>query len=254
MNVKNKLNIILYFIISIFLLSCSKKANNSIVIFASDSLKSPLSDIVNNYESETGKKVELSFNSSGKLAEKIESEFYTDLYISSSTKEIDKLKDKNLLYNDTIKNILKNKIVLIIRKNSGKDISSFLDLANNSIRQIAVGESMTSPIGYYTEEILHDLGIYNLVADKIIYAKSTREIVDLVEKVDNIVDCGIVYKTSAMHNNNIEIVDEDDTEVIYGITVTKNSSKKQEAIDFINYLYSEKSITVLTYYGFNVIK
>lgn len=253
MNVKNKLNIILYFIISIFLLSCSKKANNSIVIFASDSLKSPLSDIVNNYESETGKKVELSFNSSGKLAEKIESEFYTDLYISSSTKEIDKLKDKNLLYNDTIKNILKNKIVLIIRKNSGKDISSFLDLANNSIRQIAVGESMTSPIGYYTEEILHDLGIYNLVADKIIYAKSTREIVDLVEKVDNIVDCGIVYKTSAMHNN-IEIVDEDDTEVIYGIAVTKNSSKKQEAIDFINYLYSEKSITVLTYYGFNVIK
>ncbi|MEI0608136.1 molybdate ABC transporter substrate-binding protein [Brachyspira pulli] len=225
MNVKNKLNIILYFIISIFLLSCSKKANNSIVIFASDSLKSPLSDIVNNYESETGKKVEVSFNSSGKLAEKIESEFYTDLYISSSIKEIDKLKDKNLLYNDTIKNILKNKIVLIIRKNSGKDISSFLDLANNSIRQIAVGESMTSPIGYYTEEILHDLGIYNLVADKIIYAKSTRE-----------------------------IVAEDDTEVIYGIAVAKNSSKKQEAMDFINYLYSEKSITVLTYYGFDVIK
>ena len=70
MNVKNKLNIILYFIISIFLLSCSKKANNSIVIFASDSLKSPLSDIVNNYESETGKKVEVSFNSSGKLLKK----------------------------------------------------------------------------------------------------------------------------------------------------------------------------------------
>lgn len=254
MNVKNKLNIILYFIISIFLLSCSKKANNSIVIFASDSLKSPLSDIVNNYESETGKKVEVSFNSSGKLAEKIESEFYTDLYISSSIKEIDKLKDKNLLYNDTIKNILKNKIVLIIRKNSGKDISSFLDLANNSIRQIAVGESMTSPIGYYTEEILHDLGIYNLVADKIIYAKSTREIVDLVEKINNLVDCGIVYKTSAMHNNNIEIVAEYDTEVIYGIAVAKNSSKKQEAMDFINYLYSEKSITVLTYYGFDVIK
>lgn len=205
-----------YFIfhyINILIIS-SKKANNSIVIFASDSLKSPLSDIVNNYESETGKKVEVSFNSSVKLAEKIESEFYTDLHISSSIKEIDKLKDKNLLYNDTIKNILKNKIVLIIRKNSGKDISSFLDLANNSIRQIAVGESMTSPIGYYTEEILHDLGIYNLVADKIIYAKSTREIVDLVEKINNLVDCGIVYKTSAMHNNNIEIVAEDDTEVI----------------------------------------
>ena len=84
---------------------------------------------------------------------------------------------------------------------------------------------MTSPIGYYTEEILHDLGIYNLVADKIIYAKSTRE-----------------------------IVAEDDTEVIYGIAVAKNSSKKQEAMDFINYLYSEKSITVLTYYGFDVIK
>ena len=254
MNVKNKLNIILYFIISIFLLSCSKKANNSIVIFASDSLKSPLSDIVNNYESETGKKVEVSFNSSGKLAEKIESEFYTDLYISSSIDEIYKLKDKNLLHDETIKNILRNKIVLIKSKNTNKDISSFLDLANNSIRQIAVGESMTSPIGYYTEEILHDLGIYNLVADKIIYAKSTREIVDLVEKINNLVDCGIVYKTSAMHNNNIEIVAEDDTEVIYGIAVAKNSSKKQEAMDFINYLYSEKSITVLTYYGFDVIK
>ncbi len=113
---------------------------------------------------------------------------------------------------------------------------------------------MTSPIGYYTEEILHDLGIYNLVADKIIYAKSTREIVDLVEKINNLVDCGIVYKTSAIHNHNIEIVAEDNTEIIYGIAVAKNSSKRQEAMDFINYLYSEKSITVLTYYGFDVIK
>ena len=116
---------------------------------------------------------------------------------------------------------------------------------------------MTSPIGRYTEEILNNLGIYNLVADKIIYAKGTENIVDLVEKIDNIVDCGIVYKTSATHNNNIEIVAEAEsslhTEIIYSIAVVKNSLKKQEAIDFINYLCSEKSLNILKYYGFDII-
>ena len=116
---------------------------------------------------------------------------------------------------------------------------------------------MTSPIGRYTEEILNNLGIYHLVADKIIYAKGTENIVDLVEKIDNIVDCGIVYKTSATHNNNIEIVAEDEsslhTEIIYSIAVVKNSLKKQEAIDFINYLCSEKNLNILKDYGFDII-
>lgn len=250
-----KMKIILYLIISIFLFSCSNNKKENIIVFASTSLMNPLTKICNNYQKETGKKIECSFDSSGRLRNKIQSGADTDLYFSSSINEMNVLKDENFLYNDSITNILGNKIVLVMPKDLNIDIKSFLDLTNNDIKQIAIGESMTSSIGRYTEEILNNLDIYNIIADKIIFGKDTKEVIELVR--NDKIECGIVYKTEAILNNNndLKILAEaaDYTDIVYSIAILKNTLKEKEARDFIDYLCSEESLNILKDYGFDII-
>ncbi|EKV57965.1 molybdenum ABC transporter substrate-binding protein [Brachyspira hampsonii 30446] len=251
----NKISIILYFIISILLFSCSKtkEEKDDIIIFASSSLMNPLIEICTNYKKETGEKIGCSFDSSGRLREQIQSGNYADLYFSSSLYEMNMLKDMNLLYNDSITNIVKNEIVLVIPKDLNININSFYDLTNDYINKIAIGESMTSPIGRYTEETLNNLGIYDIISDKIIFGKDTREVIDLVK--NDKIECGIVYITEAMLNNDLKIAAENKshTEIIYSIAVLKKSLKEKEARDFIDYLCSEESINILKDYGFGII-
>ena len=114
--------------------------------------------------------------------------------------------------------------------------------------------SMTSSVGRYTEEILNNLGIYNKIADKFILGKDAKEVIDLIK--NDKIDCGIVYKTEAILNDNdLKIVAEaeNNTEIIYSIAVLKNSSKEKMAREFIEYLYTEKSLNIFKEYGFDII-
>ncbi|WP_241392511.1 molybdate ABC transporter substrate-binding protein [Brachyspira hyodysenteriae] len=254
----NKIKAILYFMALIFLFSCSnfKKEEKDIIIFASASLMNPLSEICTNYEKETGKKIGCSFDSSGRLRKQIQSGAYADLYFSASAREMNALKSIDFLYNDSITNVLKNDIVLVMPKDSDIHLDSFWDLTNDYIEKIAVGESMTSSIGEYTEEILKKFNIYDIISEKIIFGKDTKEVIDLVK--NDKIDCGIVYITEAIlnnNNNNLQIAAEPKThtDIIYSIAVLKKSLKEKEARDFISYLCSEKNLNILKDYGFGIV-
>ena len=145
---------------------------------------------------------------------------------------------------------------MVVPKNSNIDIKSFSDLAKDSVKQIAIGESITSPVGRYTEELLNNLGIYGMIADKIIFGHDSKEIIDLV-KVDKL-DCAIVYKTEVvLDNNDLKIAAEADgnnhTEIIYSTAVLKDTEKEEDAREFMNYLCSDKSLSILEDYGFDII-
>lgn len=206
----------------------------------------PLIEICTNYEKETGKKIGCTFDSSGRLRKQIQSGAYSDLYFSASAREMNILKSIDLLHNDSITNVLKNSNIYL---------DSFWDLTNDYVTKIAVGESMTSSIGQYTEEILKKFDIYDMISDKIIYGKDTKEVIDLVK--NDKIDCGIVYITEAILNNNndLQIAAEPKThtDIVYSIAVLKKSLKEKEARDFINYLFSEKSINILKDYGFGIV-
>ena len=103
--------------------------------------------------------IECLFDSSGRLRQRIQNNDYADLYISASIDEINILKDIERLHNDTINNLVGNKIVLVMPKDLNINIDSFLDLTNSSVKKIAIGESMTSSVGRYTEEILNNYHI-----------------------------------------------------------------------------------------------
>ena len=230
--------------------------NKDILVLAAASLTDVLTELANNYKTETGTTVTFSFASSGALQTQIEAGSPADIFFSAAQKQMDALQEKDLIDTDTRKDLLKNKVVLISPNNSTLNIKSFTDMTNANVTKMGLGEPKSVPVGQYSEEILSNLSILDTVKQKAIYGSDVRNVLSWVRTGE--VDCGIVYATDAQIANDINIIAEapegTHKKVIYPIAIVKSSANKEEAKKFIDYISNDKAAEAFKNYGFTVIK
>uniref|UniRef100_UPI003F4B9D58 molybdate ABC transporter substrate-binding protein n=1 Tax=Brachyspira catarrhinii TaxID=2528966 RepID=UPI003F4B9D58 len=230
--------------------------NKEILVLAAASLTDVLTELANNYKTETGITVTFSFASSGALQTQIEAGSPADIFFSAAQKQMDALQEKDLIDTDTRKDLLENKVVLISPTNSTLNIKSFTDMTNANITKIGLGEPKSVPVGQYSEEILSNLSILDTVKQKAVYGSDVRNVLSWVRTGE--VDCGIVYATDAQIANDINIIAEapegTHKKVIYPIAIVKSSANKEEAKKFIDYISNDKAAEAFKNYGFTVIK
>ena len=230
--------------------------NKEILVLAAASLTDVLTELDNNYKTETGTTVTFSFASSGALQTQIEAGSPADIFFSAAQKQMDALQEKDLIDSDTRKDLLENKVVLISPTNSTLNIKSFTDMTNANVSKIGLGEPKSVPVGQFSEEILSNLSILDTVKQKAVYGSDVRNVLSWVRTGE--VDCGIVYATDAQIANDINIIAEapegTHKKVIYPIATIKSSANKEEAKKFIDYISNDKAAEIFKNYGFTVIK
>ena len=230
--------------------------NKEILVLAAASLTDVLTELANNYKTETGTTVTFSFASSGALQTQIEAGSPADIFFSAAQKQMDALQEKDLIDTDTRKDLLENKVVLISPSNSTLNIKSFTDITNANVTKVGLGEPKSVPVGQYSEEILSNLSILDTVKQKAVYGSDVRNVLSWVRTGE--VDCGIVYATDAQIANDINIIAEapegTHKKVIYPIATIKASANKEEAKKFIDYISNDKAAETFKNYGFTVIK
>lgn len=253
---KNKLKFLLA--VSLFgIVSCNPKTGDTegkeVLVLAAASLTDVLTELATTYKDTTGVTVTFSFASSGALQTQIESGSPADIFFSAAQKQMDALEEKGLIEIDTRKNLLENKVVLITPVDSTLNIKSFNDLANPNVKKIGLGEPKSVPVGQYSEEILNNLSILDIVKSKSIYGSDVRNVLSWVETGE--VDCGIVYETDAKIANNINIITQapegSHKRVIYPIAIINSSSNVEEAQKFIDYISTDSSMEIFKRYGFS---
>lgn len=253
---KNKVKFLLA--LSLFgIVSCSPKTEDTeskeILVLAAASLTDVLNELATSYKEITGVTVTFSFASSGALQTQIESGSPADIFFSAAQRQMNALEEKDLIETDTRKNLVENKVVLITPVNSALNIKSFNDMANPNVQKIGLGEPKSVPVGQYSEEILSNLSILDIVKPKAVYGSDVRNVLSWVETGE--IDCGIVYETDAKIANNINIVTQapegSHRKVIYPIAVIKSSQNKEEAQKFIDYISTDSSMEVFNKYGFS---
>ena len=106
------------------------------------------------------------------------------------------METKNLVNKASRKNLLENKLVLIVPKDSTLKISKLEELQNETVKQISIGETKVVPAGQYAEQALKKLGVWEKVQSKIVFAKDVRTVLTYVDTGN--VDAGLVYKTDAL--------------------------------------------------------
>jgi molybdate transport system substrate-binding protein len=223
-----------------------------ITVSAAVSLKDALDDIAQLYRGEKPD-VALHFNlgGSGTLQRQIEQGAPADVFISASPDEMDGLEAKGLLLAGTRKNLVTNRVVLIVPVGA-TPIASFQDLARPDVKLIAIGEPRTVPAGKYARQALTNMGLYDRLKPKFVLAKDVRQVLTYVETEN--VDAGIVYATDARISQKVKVVAtaaaDSHSPVIYPVAVIKASHDPMSAKEFEAFLAGPRGQGVFQKFGF----
>lgn len=222
-------------------------------VSAAASLKDALEEIQPVYQSKNPQiRLNYSFASSGALQTQIEQGAPADIFFSAAEKQMNNLEAKNLIIKNTRRNMVRNELVVILPKNSSLPITKFTDLANNFVKRIAIGATVSVPAGQYAKQSFNAIGIWEQVESKLIFATNVRSVLTYVETGN--VDAGLVYRTDTVVSDRVKIVaaapDGTHEPIIYPAAVLSGSKQPEAAKAFLNYLSSIDGLSILSKYGF----
>ncbi len=226
-----------------------------LTILAAASLTDVCGEIQERYEAEhEGVTLTFSYGGSGALQTQIEEGAMADLFLSAANKQMDALEEEGLMDSDSIEELLENKVVLIVPKDSTLSITDFSDVTGEEVTLIGLGDPASVPVGQYAEEIFSSLGILEKVQEKANYGTDVRNVLAWVES--GAVDCGVVYATDARTTDGVTVVsyapEGSCTPVIYPAGIVKSSAHPEEAQRFLEYLGSPEAAELFESYGFSM--
>ena len=224
-----------------------------LTILAAASLTDVCNELKDMYEkSHAGVTLTFSYAGSGALQTQIEEGAPADIFISAAKKQMKALSEKNLMKEDTVGNLLENKVVLIVPADSTLGLTSFEDVKKDAVKMIGLGEIDSVPAGQYAKAVFTTLGFWDAVEKKANFGTDVRTVLGWVES--SAVDCGVVYATDAYTTDKVKIVAEAPEgscdKVIYPAGVVAASKNGDAAGEFLDYLKSDEAMQVFEKYGF----
>lgn len=232
-------------------------ASGELYVFIAASLANAMEEIQNNFNEEYPD-VEILYNadSSGTLQTQIEEGSRCDIFFSAATKQMDALVEEKLAKEDSVVELLENKVVLIKPKGGETKVTGFENITDAENIALA-GEDV--PVGQYAREIFTNLGIMDKVEGmEINEGKNVTEVLAAVSEGSN--EVGVVYATDAASvADKVEIIAEAPadalkTPVLYPVGLTEDSEASEEetaaADEFLKYLQSDDALAVFEEYGF----
>ena len=238
---------------------CNSNESNTqttILVAAAASLKNCMDDEIIPLFSEQNPniKVNTTYDGSGKLQTQIEEGAQVDVFISAAMKQMNTLNERDFILENSIVELLENRIVLIVPKGSNNGIYTFQDILKANT--IAIGDPESVPAGQYAKEVFENINIWEDVLDKASLASNVNEVLNWV--AEGSADAGIVYATDAAGNDRVKISLEAPigsvSKIIYPIGIVKTSENKDEAKVFTDFLQSDEAMKIFETYGFTPMK
>lgn len=191
------------------------------------------------------------YDSSGKLQTQIEEGMEADIFMSAATKQMNALTEEGMIDQDSVIDLLENKIVLITSADSQLELTSFEDITKADT--IAIGDPASVPVGQYSEEALTNMGLWDQVLAKASLGTNVTEVLNWV--AEGSAQAGTVYATDAATTDAVKVVAEAPEDslsepAIYPVGIVSASEKKEAAEKFVEFLKSDEAIQIFEDYGF----
>lgn len=230
------------------------QANTQLIVSAAASLTDALKDLAPLYrQTRSNVNIRYNFASSGALQQQIENGAPADVFISAAAKQMDALQQQNLLVSGTRRNLLTNRLVLIVPTNAA-GITNLKSLTDVRVKRIAIGDPRSVPAGQYAQEALTKAGLWTPLKSKYVLASNVRQVLQFVAAGN--ADAGLVYLTDAKTTDQVKIAQVIPANlhdpIIYPITVLKNSRNQTASRDFVQFLLSGTARKVFEQSGFTL--
>ncbi|WP_024347547.1 molybdate ABC transporter substrate-binding protein [Lacrimispora indolis] len=217
-----------------------------IYAFIAASLKNTMEKIKEDYEADHPE-VTIIYNadSSGTLQKQIEEGAECDIFFSAATKQMKALEDGGLVVDDSVTDLLTNKIVLIKPAGMETKVTGFDNITEASSLALA-GEDV--PVGQYARQLFTNMGMLDkVIAMEINEGANVTAVLTAVAEGSN--EVGIVYATDAASMaDKVEIIAEADNSqiepAVYPVGLVKNAeaddTQAKAAEEFKTYLTADE--------------
>lgn len=227
----------------------------TVSVFAAASLKEALDAQATRFEADTGNKVVVVYGGSNALARQIEAGAPAQLYVSADVDWMDYLERRGLLVARSRSNLLRNDLILIAPANASARmrIEPRFDLAGAlGGGKLAMANPDSVPAGKYGKSALESLGVWRSVERSVVRTDNVRAALALVARGE--APLGIVYKTDALAEKGVRVVDTfpatSHGPIVYPIALVKPESAPARAL--LEFLSSAKARPVWERYGFSL--
>jgi molybdate transport system substrate-binding protein len=227
-----------------------------VTVFAAASLKEAMDDQARQFETATGNKVIVSYGGSNTLAKQIESGAPADIFISADLDWMDYLEQRRLIAPDTRYNLLRNSLVLIAPASSTTTLRigpNFGLVSALGTEKLAMANPDSVPAGKYGKSALEFLGVWGSVEKQIARAENVRAALVLVSRGE--APFGIVYRTDALADRGVKIVDtfppNSHPPIVYPAALVAQS-KSTAARALLEFLRAAPARPVWEKYGFGL--
>src|SRR5262245_25490535 len=226
----------------------------TLTIAAANSLRDALRTLLPAFESQHPElTVRIIYGPSQTLRKQIEEGAPVDVFLPSLADEIDQLGKKGLIIEGTKRIYGGTSLVLITGPVLPAPVRSIEDLRSIPVRRIAVGDPKTSSVGKVAAQFLKFSNLDSTLKSQYVYGEHSRAVLDLVAKGE--AEIGVVYKTDAITDSHVRILDtapaESHSPIHYGVAIVWTARNLSGAGDFIEFLLSSKTQDELKKHGFD---
>ena len=229
---------------------------DTITVFAAASLKEALDAAARPFEESTGNKVSVSYAASNALAKQIEAGAPATLFISADLDWVDYVEKRGVTIPGTRRNLLGNELVLIApaASSTAVKIAPGFDLAAAlGGGRLALANPDAVPAGKYAKAALTKLGAWQAVEGRVAPAENVRAALALVSRSE--APLGIVYRTDAMADKGVRIVDafpaDSHPPIVYPMVQLKGATAA--TAQFAEHLAAPATRATWERFGFRVI-
>jgi molybdate transport system substrate-binding protein len=245
-----------FIVLSAGLVYCAPKEQVTLNVSAGVGLIDVLTELNEIYMEENPEvKISANFAASGTLMEQIKNGAPTDVFISASRSHMDTLQESNIIIDSSRRNLLCNKLVLIVPSDSELALSSFQELTGDKVKSLAIGDPKFVPAGTYAQKVFDKFGISDQVQTKIVLCADVRQVLSYVESGN--VDAGIVYLTDAMTSSDVKVAatgpDEVNNTIVFPVSIINTSKHVDIAGSYIDFLFSDTAKVIIEKYGFTAV-
>ena len=174
-------------------------AAEPVAVFAAASLTDAMRDVSGAWQAAGHAPLRLTFAASSTLARQVEQGAPANLFASADQRWMDYLAERNLVAADTRRDLLANRLVLVVPKDQARQVAIGPGLDLTALLgpggRIATGDPAHVPAGLYAKQALTALGLWSQAEPRLARTEDVRGALLLVERGE--APAGIVYATDA---------------------------------------------------------
>jgi molybdate transport system substrate-binding protein len=175
-----------------------------------------------------------------------------DVFISADEAQMDVAERAGALAPGTRIDLLRNQLAIVTAPHLVALLTGPKMLANAAVRRVAIGEPTAVPAGVYARQYLERIGVWRVIAAKVIPTTSVRAALAAVDK--GAADAAIVYVTDAAAAKSARIAfavpETDAPRIIYPAAIGAVGRNKTEAARFLSFLRGPEATAIFRTHGF----